>query len=213
MSMTSHALAESPLIARGAATGGAFVSGAVAPETTDAPRRRLRVVEAPAPRRRPKLLYGVVAVLGAFLIAGAQMALSIMTTQGSYELAALSAQQRDLTYQQQILYDEVAGLSSPQYLAANAAALGMVIDESPSYLRLSDGAILGTSEAAVGRSSIDAIGRGSVPNALISDTPLVTVEGATIGGLPTEVEEAPVDGGVGNTPPPLTDGLPIPSTH
>jgi hypothetical protein len=200
---TSHAFAATPLID----------SGAIAPTTTDAPNRRLRVVEAPAPRRRPKLLYGIVAVLGAFLIAAAQMALSIMTTQGTYELAALSAEQSDLTYEKQMLYDEVAGLSSPQYLAANAAALGMVIDESPSYLRLSDGAILGASEIALGSTSIDAIGRGSVPNALIADTPLVTVEEATIGGLPVEVEQAPVDGGVGNTPPPLTDGLPTPSTH
>ena len=39
-----------------------------------------------------------------------------------------------------MLYDDVAGLSSPQYLAANASALGMVINESPNYLRLSDGA-------------------------------------------------------------------------
>lgn len=203
MSITSHALASSPLVTRPAGV----------PDRADAPNRRLRVVEAPAHRRRPKLLYGVIAVLGAFLIAGAQMALSIMTTQGSYELAALTKQQSDLTYQKQILYDEVAGLSSPQYLAANAAALGMVIDESPSYLRLSDGAILGASEVALGSSSIDAIGRGSVPNALIADTPLVTVDGATIGGLPAEVVETPVDGGVGNTPPPLTDGLPTPSTH
>jgi hypothetical protein len=64
----------------------------------------------------------------------------------------------------------------------------------------------------MGASSVDAIGRGSVANALISDTPLVTVPDATIGGLPVEVAD-PVDGGVGNTPPPITDGLPIPSTH
>jgi len=202
MSTTSTALA-TPLVSRGMA----------AAERADAPNRRLRAVEAPAPRRRPKLLYGVIAVLGAFLIAAAQMALSIMTTQGSYEIAALTAEQRDLGYEKQILYDEVAGLSSPQYLAANAAALGMVIDESPSYLRLSDGAILGPSEIAQGSSSVDAIGRGAVPNALIADRPLITVPDATIGGLPVEVAETPVDGGVGNTPPPLTDGLPTPSTH
>ncbi|HKP05917.1 MAG TPA: hypothetical protein VJU58_01565 [Microbacterium sp.] len=185
---------------------------AVAPERTDAPRRRLRVLDAPARRRRPKLFYGVVAVMGAFLIAAAQMSLSIMTTQGTYEIAALTKEQRDLTYEKQILYDDVAGLSSPQYLAANAAALGMVINEAPSYLRLSDGAILGPSEVAMGTSSVDAIGRGSVPNALITNTPLVTVPDATIDGLPVEVAETP-DGGVGNTPPPLTDGLPTPRTH
>jgi hypothetical protein len=200
--------------ARAFATAQDLPHGSVAPDLFDAPQRRLRVVEAPARRRRPKLLYGVVAVLGAFLIAGAQMALSIMTTQGSYELSALTQAQRELTYEKQILYDDVAGLSSPQYLAANAAALGMVIDESPSYLRLSDGAVLGASEVAMGSSSIDAIGRGAVPNALIADTPLVTVPDATIGGVPVVVPDGGVaDGGVSNTPPPLTDGLPTPSTH
>ncbi|WP_127475471.1 hypothetical protein [Microbacterium sulfonylureivorans] len=188
----------------------------VAPDRRDAPVRRLRAVEAPVRRRRPKLMYGVVAVLGAFLIAGAQMALSIMTTQSSYELSALAQQQRDLTYQKQILYDDVAGLSSPQYLAANAAALGMVIDESPSYLRLSDGALLGAGEVSYGSSSVDAIGRGAVPNALIADTPLVTAPDATIDGKSVEAPVTDTDaenGGVANTPPPLTDGLPTPSTH
>ena len=186
---------------------------AVVPVRPERPGRRLYAVEAPARRRRPKLLYGVVAVLGAFLIAGAQMALSIMTTQGTYEISALTQQQRDLTYQKQILYDEVAGLSSPQYLAANAAALGMVIDESPSYLRLSDGALLGAGEASQGGSRIEAIGRGAVPNALIAETPLVTAPDATIGGKKAPAAVPVEDGGVVNTPPPITDGLPTPSTH
>jgi len=179
----------------------------------EAPRRPLRVVEAPARRRRPRLLYGIVAVLGAVAIGAAQMSLSILTTQSSYELSSLTSQQRDLTYQKQILYDEVAGLASPQYLAANAAALGMVIDESPTYLRLSDSAVLGTSAMSFGRSSVDAIGRGTVPNALIADTPLVTHPDATIQGAPVETVEESGTGGIVNTPPPITDGLPTPSTH
>lgn len=189
---------------------------AIAPDRRESPQRRLRAVDAPARRRRPKLLYGIVAVLGAFLIAGAQMALSIMTTQGSYELAALTEEQSNLTYQKQILYDDVAGLSSPQYLAANAAALGMVIDESPSYLRLSDGALLGAGEVSLGSSSVDALGRGTVPNSLVTGTPLVTAPDATIEGKPVETpltESETEDGGVANTPPPITDGLPTPSTH
>ena len=112
------------------------------------------------------------------------MALSVLTTQGSYQIADLTSQQRQLDWEKQMLYDDVAGLSSPQYLAANASALGMVINESPSYLRLSDGAILGASQVAVGASSVDAIGRGAVANALITDTPLVTDPDATIQGAP-----------------------------
>ncbi|MET0735858.1 MAG: hypothetical protein ABWY55_09485 [Microbacterium sp.] len=180
------------------------------------PLRRLRLVPRQTRRRRPKFVYGVVAVLAAFAIGAAQMALSILTTQTSYELSALAQEQRELTWKTQILYDDVAGLSSPQYLAANAAALGMVIDESPSYLRLSDGAILGTGQAAIGASSVDAIGRGAVANSLITGTPLVTAPDATIQGLPLDTTGALTDGTtdvIANTPPPITDGLPTPSTH
>jgi hypothetical protein len=175
--------------------------------------RRLRVVEEPSRKRRPKLIYGVVALAGALTIGAAQMALSILTTQSSYELSTLTQEARQLTWQTQILYDDVAGLSSPQYLAANASALGMVIAESPSYLRLSDGALLGAGQAALGASSVDAIGRAAVPNALITETPLVTAPKATIEGAPVETDVALADGGVANTPPPIADGLPTPSTH
>jgi hypothetical protein len=137
------------------------------------------------------------------------MILSIMTTQTSYQLSSLTTQQRQLTWQKQILADEISGLSSPQYLAANAAALGMVIDESPSYLRLSDGRLLGPGQAAAGGSSVDPLGRGAVANSLISSTPLVTQPDATIEGVPTP-KSATTDA---TTPVPLTDGLPTPSTH
>lgn len=183
------------------------------PVPSGTPSRRLHIVDEPVRRRRPKLAYGIIAVAGAVAIALAQMGLSILTTQGTYELAALSQQQRDLTYQKQMLYDEVAGLGSPQYLAANAAALGMVINESPSYLRLSDGAIIGAGHAAADGSAVDAINRGAVHNALIADTPLVTAPDATILGVPM----APTDPGAGAsgsaTPPPITDGLPTPATR
>lgn len=189
------------------AASAARTIGAPRPETR--PGRPLRAVDAPARRRRPRLAYGIVAVAGAVAIAGAQMVLSIMTTQTSYQLSTLSSQQRQLTWQKQILDDEIAGLSSPQYLAANAAALGMVIDESPSYLRLSDGKLLGPSQAAAGSSTVDPLGRGSVPNSLISSTPLVTQPDATIDGVPTPTDSA-TDA---TTPVPLTEGLPTPSTH
>ncbi len=50
----------------------------------------------------------------------------------------------------------------------------MVIDESPTYLRLSDGAVIGSGKPADTTSSVDAMGRGSVRNALIAGVPLVT---------------------------------------
>ncbi|MCR2800629.1 hypothetical protein QNO21_04800 [Microbacterium sp. zg-Y818] len=198
--------------------GSAAATAAALPAPIDRPRRRLEVVAAPAPRRRPRLLYGIVAVAGAVTIGAAQMGLSIVTTQGSYEVAQLTREQRDLTYQKQILTDDVAGLNSPQFLAANASALGMMIAESPNYLRLSDGAVLGAGEAALGGSTIDALGRPSVPNALIAEAPLVTAPLSTIEGVPVAPDAPAGAGGAAAatdaaTPPPITDGLPVPRTH
>lgn len=178
------------------------------PRRTVEPERRLRAVEAPA--RRPRLAYGVTAVAGAVVIALVQMVLSILITQGTFEVAALTQQQRELGYDKQVLYDEVAGLGSPQYLAANAAALGMVVADTPAYLRLSDGALIGAGVPAPGTSSVDAIGRGAVGNALITDVPLVTAPGATMEGMPIAENPAGADS---TTPPPITDGLPTPATR
>lgn len=181
-----------------------------------APERTLRPVESAAPRRRPRLAYGIVAVLGALAIIGAQMVVSILTTQDTYALSELKTQQRQANWDRQIVYDQVAGLSSPQYLAANAAALGMVISESPTFLRLSDGALVGASQAASWHSTIDAVGRGAVANALITQTPLVTDPAATIEGVPVDVttqQQAAPDAPPAITTPPIADGLPTPTTR
>ena len=198
----------------------AAVDSAIVPVRRFVPRRLGAVG---ATRRRPRRIYGLIAVAGALAIAATQMGLSILTTQTSYELSSLTAKQRDLTWQKQILSDELTGLASPQYLAANATALGMVIGEPPSYLRLSDGALLGPGQASSGGSSVDALGRASVPNELVAKTPLVTDPDASIlTPTPTPTPaETPHDAAGGTetteptqpTPPPLTDGLPTPSTH
>ena len=172
--------------------------------------RRLHAVTAPAAARRPRLLYGVIAVAGAVAIAGAQMGLSILMTQGSYELKELTAQQRTVDWQKQILEDDVAGLSSPQYLAANAAALGMVTGQAPSYLRLSDGGIIGAGKAASGTSSIEALKKAAVPNALAGGVPLATDPDSSLGSGATSDPELVIDPAV---PPAVADGLPTPNTH
>ncbi|WP_298875482.1 hypothetical protein [uncultured Microbacterium sp.] len=195
---------------------------AVSPDLPSPVReRRLAVVPSAARRRAPRRLFGVIAVAGALVIVLVQMGLGILTTQSSFEIAALTQQQRDLTYQKQILNDESAGLSSPQYLAANAAALGMVIDESPTYLRLSDGAVIGSGKPADTISSVDAMGRGSVRNALIAGVPLVTDPSAATTETGTAATTAPADSAPdaatttteSTTPPSISDGLPTPATR
>ncbi len=173
--------------------------------------RRLRAVEAPQPARRPRLVYGIAAVAGAVLIGAAQMGLSILTTQTSYDIATLTQQQRALGWEKQMLQDQVAGLSSPQYLAANASALGMVVGQTPSYLRLSDHAIIGAGGEAVGGTAVDALGKAAVPNALVGGVPLVTDPDASLGAGATVDAATPLTNT--STPPAIADGLPTPATH
>lgn len=177
----------------------------------ESPQRRLRAVEQPLPARRPRLLYGLIAVGGALAIGAAQMGLSILTTQTSYELKALTSQQREVVWEKQMLQDKVAGLSSPQYLAANAAALGMVTGQAPNYLRLSDGAVVGTGTAASGTSSVNALKKAAVTNSLVSGVPLVTDPDASLGaGVTADAPIVLIDPA---TPPAIAEGLPTPTTH
>ncbi|MFT3798775.1 hypothetical protein [Microbacterium sp.] len=183
-----------------------FTRPAPRPETA----RTLRALDRARRGRRPRLLYGIVAVGGAVLIAAAQMGLSILTTQSSYELSALTAQQRDLDWQKQILADDVAGLSSPQYLAANAEARGMVTGQAPTYLRLSDNAIIGTAAGIVGASAVNALSQAAVGNALVAGVPLVSDPAASLQSGASVADEAIANT---TTPPPIADGLPTPATH
>lgn len=170
---------------------------------TRAPQRRLQPVTAPAPRRKPKLAYALAALGGALAIGAAQIALSLAITQDSYTLAQLSSQQRELNLQTHALQEELTGLSSPQVLAENAAGLGMVVAGSPSYLRLSDGAVFGTGAGAAGVSTIDPEGAGAVGNALITEPPVETAPTGGDDGAPASPD----------LPPAITDGLPSPTTH
>ncbi len=178
-----------------------------------APDRRLRALDRPIPRRRPRLLYGIVAVGGALLIGATQMGLSILTTQSSYELSTLTAKQRDLDYQKQILTDSIAGLSSPQYLAANASALGMVIGQPPTFLRLSDNAVIGTAAGTNGTSAVNALSQAAVANALVAGVPLVSDPSASLDSGATVTDEAIAASVDSPTPPAIADGLPTPDTH
>lgn len=177
------------------------------------PERRLHALETPAPRRRPRLVYGIVAVAGAVLIGAAQMGLSILTTQGSYEIADLTAQQRSLDYEKQMLTDSIAGLSSPQFLAANAAALGMVTGQAPTYLRLSDNAVIGTAAGNDGLSAVNALTQAAVANALVAGKPLVSDPDATLDAGVSATDEAIAAAAETSTPPAIADGLPTPATH
>ena len=115
-----------------------------------APRRSaspLRVV--PAAIRRTGS--GVFAVLCMTLLAAGLVALLMMNTalaSGIYQLKSLQNQSGTLTDQQEQLTQVVDDLRSPRNLANRAQQLGMVPAKSMAFVRLSDGAIIGTAQPA-----------------------------------------------------------------
>lgn len=173
------------------------------------PGRRLTPVVAPVRARRPKLAYALIALAGAALVAGAQIGLSLAITHDSFVLADLKSQQRELDLRTSALKDDLAGISSPQLLATKASDLGMVIAGSASYLRLSDSAVVGTNSGAGQTSTVDPRGSGAVHNALLNRNPLLATDATD----ETAASDAAPETGDPQLPPPITDGLPSPTTH
>ena len=107
-------------------------------------------------RRRPRVVYAVVAVIGVFAILVTQLLLSITLSEGAYRISALQTQAAELDRDAQVLVESLDALRSPQYLAANAESLGMVSNASR------DGACdPGSGRGCVGRGA-DAAGAGVV---------------------------------------------------
>ncbi|REJ04630.1 hypothetical protein DY023_14430 [Microbacterium bovistercoris] len=178
-----------------------------------ASERRLHALSAPGRRRRPRLAYALLAVTGVAVIGIVQMGLSLASTQDSFVLADLNAKQRALSLEKQAMQDELVGLSSPQSLASKAASLGLVVAGSASYLRLSDGAILGVADEPGWTSTVNPNGPTKVGNALL-DAPKpekpAARGGAASEAAETDAAEKKTDPAL---PPSLDDGLPIPQTH
>lgn len=180
--------------------------------------QRFRVVATRAQRKaRPRVFYAVVTMSVIFGIIVAQLLLSVAVSSGAYEISGLQAQNRELDRTHQSVSQDLDRLASPQNLAANAESLGMVSNNTPVYLRLSDGAVLGSPVAA----SADAGATGGgilVSNSLLSNVPLVTTVAAaaaadsaqsTATATGTSVPSPVVPAG----PLPLANGLPGVSTH
>jgi hypothetical protein len=143
--------------------------------------RHVRIVTTRAQRRaRPKLVYGLGAVLVIFTIFLAQLMITIALSSGAYQISGLQASQQNLSRTASALGERLDTLGSSQNLAANARALGMVGSSRSAFLRLSDGAVLGSAARAGGTSaSAKAIAalEDSVPNSLLVSIPLITGSG------------------------------------
>lgn len=173
--------------------------------------RHIEIVSTRSQRRaRPRTVYALVTVAGLFVILMAQLLLSIVLSNGAYQISALQTQQTELSRDAQTYTEQLDVLKSPQNLSARAEALGMVMSTAPAvYLRLSDGAVIGT-PTAMQASQAAVVGAAGtlVPNSLL---PALPAQGADAGtttaaGAPPGAVAA---GSVASTP----GVLPSPVTH
>ncbi|WP_336662124.1 hypothetical protein [Leucobacter sp. USHLN154] len=175
------------------------------------PERHLRPVPHPAARpakrsQRSPLAGALIAVGVVLAIFATQLGLSIAISQGAYESRALEVEQRDLGRVERVLSQNVDKLASPQNLAENAAALGMVQNSRPATLRLSDGAVLGALD-----SETTAASGNLIPNATLESMPVVDAAGLLVprnSGQAAGAQAEDID-------PPVrwTGKLPAPDTH
>ena len=96
------------------------------------------------------------------LLAGGLVGLLLLNTslqRGAYVAGGLRAQSAALYEHEQALQRRVAALQDPQRVSHRAEALGMVPNDSPAFLVLGSGKVLGRPAAAVASDAFD-FGRG-----------------------------------------------------
>ena len=189
-------------------------------------RPSFQVVATRAQRKaRPRVFYALVTMAVVFGIIVTQLLLSVAVSSGAYEIASLQMSNKELSRTYQTMTQDLDRLSSPQNLAANAEALGMVVNNTPVYLRISDGAVLGSPVPASADAGVIAgSAAGAIPNSLLSGVSLVTqaeseakaeaakkaaADAAKVSPVTDSVPGAAVPAG----PVALTDGLPAVATH
>lgn len=104
---------------------------------------RLRVVRAPehARTRVPFVLLCIAILAGALLGA---LVLNTSMASAAYDKHAMEIELAQLARSEQSLRTSIDAHKAPQQLAASARGLGLVLAPPSAYLRLADGAVLGT---------------------------------------------------------------------
>ena len=135
-----------------------------------APARWLRLL----PQANGRSTLPFIATGAVLVVVVAQLLMGVVLANGAYQIEALETQRAQELRNQTAVHEDLVRVQSPQYIAQNAAALGMVSNSNAVYLRLSDGAVLGTPTPATGQTLAGA----NVPNALLAGVPLVTQRAA-----------------------------------
>lgn len=113
--------------------------------------RRPALSAAPEPRATVAGNGVFALIVVGILLTGMVLLLVLNTTlaQGAFQIGALTQTQNQLAVTEQQLLQDVAAEEAPEALQRRAGQLGMVPVTSPVFLRLADGAVLGTPTAAV----------------------------------------------------------------
>lgn len=126
-------------------------------QNTPAP---LRVVTADGSKGQ----YGFVALCLLLLVAGLLGGLLLNTSmaKGSFVLGDLQHRSSELADTEDALNHAIDAQSAPAMLADQALKLGMVPAQSPAFLRLDDGKVLGVAEPAKADGGFTVVAQGSV---------------------------------------------------
>jgi hypothetical protein len=136
------------------------------------PRPRLTIVPKVA-ARAPRIPFTVLVVA---VLAGGLVGLLLLNTalqRGAYTVTGLQQQSDQLGLQEQNLTTGVAALEAPQRIGERALRLGMVADDSPSFLSLKTGRVIGVPVAGsrAHRPTLGAAGTGSSPSPTLPAAP------------------------------------------
>ena len=151
-------------------------------------RPNLRLVSPLRPERasRGVFILFVTGLLGIGLVA--MLVINTSLAQGAFQISELQQEQAVLAEQEAVLTQVVEQASTPSALESSARALGMVPNQNPVFLRLSDGAILGNPKPAPGRPVTLPLTAATALKTPADATALEAVSGAAIG---TDLPVAP----------------------
>ncbi len=113
-----------------------------APAPASAPRPKLSLVPPPA-RTGGKAFFLIACML--VLVAGliGSLVLNTLMAHGSYEQSTLQRQLAEQAQTQDTLQTQLDSLTAPLHVAQAAKKLGMVQQQAPLMIRISDGSIVG----------------------------------------------------------------------
>lgn len=179
------------------------------PSTSERTRPQLRLVSPLRPERASRGVFALIVtgLLGLGLVA--MLLINTQLAQGAFVVSDLSQQLKQLQEQEAVLNEEVAAVAAPSALSSRARGLGMIPSETPVFLRVPDGEVLGTPKATkvpqgAAAPSIampaDATATEAVDNASVgTDIPMA---------LPPNYDPAAADAGLDAVP---VDAMPAPA--